>query len=270
MKKLVYILLVIITFNSCSEYQKALKSEDIATRFNLGTELFDAGKYDKAQKLFEPIIPKYRGKPQAEKLNYLYALTFYEERDYAASAYHMRLFADVYPESEKAAELAFLSAKSYYNQSPIFSKEQEATTIAIGKLQEFINAYTDSEFTKEANELVKELDFKLEKKAFSIAKQYNTISDFQASIKSFDNFIFQYPGTSLKEEAMFLRLDSSYKLAINSIEIKKEERLDNAISNYKALKKSFAESKYMEKANVMFEELTKQSQIFKEQKVNSK
>lgn len=270
MKKLIYILIVIISFNSCSEYQKALKNEDVAAKFKLGSELFEAGKYEKAKKLFEQVIPKYRGKPQTQRLMYMFARTFYETKDYPGAAYQMQLFADVYPESEKAPELAFYSAKSYYNQSPIFSKEQNETVVAINKLQEFINRFPNSEYTKTANELVKELEFKLEKKAFSIAKQYNLITDYQASITSFDNFIFQYPGTSLKEEAMFIRLDSAYKLAINSVDRKKEERLNNAILNFNALKKSFAESKYIEEANIMLEELNRQLEQFKEQKVNSK
>ena len=105
------------------------------------------------------------------------------------------------------------------------------------------------------NAIVKELDFKLEKKAFSIAKQYNTISDYQASIKAFDNFLLDYPGSPLKEEAHYYRFDSSYKLAINSVEWKKEERITKAISNFNIFKRYFAESKYLEDATKMEEEL---------------
>ena len=73
MKKFFYLLLIVITFSSCSEYQKALKSEDIAVKFKLGTELYDAGKYGKANRLFAQIVPGYRGKPQAEKLMFMYS-----------------------------------------------------------------------------------------------------------------------------------------------------------------------------------------------------
>jgi len=52
MKKLIYILVIVITFSSCNEYQKALKNEDIAVKFKLGSQLFDAGKFSKANRLF--------------------------------------------------------------------------------------------------------------------------------------------------------------------------------------------------------------------------
>jgi len=255
MKKLIYIIVIITTFSSCNEYQKALKSEDIGTKFKLGTELYEAEKYNKANRLFEQIVPKYRGKPQAQKLMYMYSMTFYKTRDYYTANYQFERFVSSYPESEKVEESAFLGAKSYYHLSPIYSKEQKETVDAIEKLQGFINRFPESEYLSEANILVKELEYKLENKAYSIAKQYNHIEDFEASIKSFDNFILEFPGTSLRENAMFYRLDSAYKLAVNSVPWKKEERLKTAITYFNSLNKAYANSEHKKVADKMNEEL---------------
>ena len=259
MKRLVYIFIIAIIFSSCSEFQKAIKSEDIAVKFSMGTELYDAGKYRKALRLFEQIAPKYRGKPQAQKLMFMKAMSHYNVGDYYTSNYEMERFVNSYPESEKAEEIAFLGAKSYYHLPPIFSKEQKETVEAIEKVQTFINTYPNSTYLEEANKMVKELDFKLEKKAYEIAKQYHTLGphnrDFEAAIKAFDNFILDYPGATHKEQAMFYRLDSAYNLAINSVEQKKEERVKNAIEYYDTFKKRFASSEFIEKANEMNAEL---------------
>ncbi len=255
MKKYIYILVVIIALSSCNEYQKALKSEDVATKFKLGTELYDAGKYSKANRLFVQIVPKYRGKPQAQKLMYMYSMTFYKMRDYYTSNYQFERFVSAYQNSEKVEEIAFLGAKSYYNLSPVYTKEQKETIEAIEKLQEFINRFSESQYLSEANTLVKELEYKLENKAYSIAKQYNRIQDFQASIKSFDNFILDFPGTSLREKAMFYRLDAAYKLAINSVPWKKEERLKTAITYFNSFNKAYTKSEHIQEANKMQEEI---------------
>jgi outer membrane protein assembly factor BamD len=259
MKKLFYILTLTLVFTSCSKYQRALKSEDISEKFSVGTEMFDAGKYNKANRVFIQIVPKYRGKPQAEKLMYMYCMTFYHTGDYYTANYQMERFVSSYPKSEKVEEIAFLAAKSYYNLSPIFSKEQKETIEGIEKLQSFINTYPESEYLPEANKLVKELDYKLEKKAFEIAKQYNLTAphnrDFNAAIKAFDNFLLDFPGSSFKEEALYYRFDSAYKLAVNSVEWKKEQRVKKAITYFNALKKSFAESKRTLEANAMADEL---------------
>jgi outer membrane protein assembly factor BamD len=260
MKNIFYTLLVVLTFSSCSEYQKALKSEDTATKFKLGTELYDAGKYNKANRLFAQIVPGYRGKPQAEKLMFMYSNSFYMMKDYYLSGYQFERFESAYPQSEKAEEALFFSAKSFYNLSPVYSKDQKETNEAIEKLQLFINKYPESQYLPEANKLIQALDYKLEKKAYEIARLYNKIAnfdsaDYEAAIKAFDNFLLDYPGSTFREDAMFYRLDSAHKLAINSVERKREARLKAAIGYFNTFKKAYPESEHFSEAQKMNDEL---------------
>lgn len=259
MKKFLYIFIVALAFNSCGEYQKALKSESVAEKYKMGEALFEEGKWNKANRLFVQIVPKYRGKPQSEKLMYMYSRTFYETRDYYTANYQFERFVSAYPESEKVEEAAFLAAKSYYHLSPAYTKEQKETVEAIEKLQNFINSYPNSALIADANVLVKELDYKLEKKAFEIAKQYNKIGpytrDYQAAIKAFDNFLLNFPGSSFREEAMFFRLDSAYKLAVNSVEWKIKERSENAMAMYQQFIEAYPNSEHLSETSKMHEDL---------------
>ncbi len=270
MKKFLYILITCTLLTACSQYQKVLKNEDIAAKFKMGEDLYNEGKYAKANKLFAQIVPNYRGKPQAEKLMYLYSNSFYKMKEYYTAGYQFERFASSYPKSEKLEEASFLSARSYYMLSPVYSKDQKETKEAIEKLQNFINQFPESEYLPEANKLVKELDYKLEKKAFEIAKQYNTISDYPASVRSFNNFMFDFPGSSFREEALFYRFDSAYKLAINSVEYKntptgvvpiKKERLKEAKEFYDAFKKAYSNSKHIEEVDKMAAVLNDETQI---------
>ena len=255
MKKLVSIVLVLVLFSSCSEYQRVLKEEDIAAKFKMGTALYDAGKYEKANRLFLQIVPKYRGKPQAEKLMYMHSKAFYETKDYFSANYRMERFVEAYPKSERVDEIAFLAAKSYYKLSPIYSKDQEETADAIVKLQDFINRYPDSEFFDQANALVQELDSKLEKKAYEIALQYHTTGpfhrDYNSAITAFDNFLEKFPGTKYKEDALFYKFDSAYQLAVNSVPWKQAERTEKAFTFYKNFIRFFPETKYSEQVESM-------------------
>ena len=260
MKNIFYTLLLVLTFSSCSEYQKALKSEDTAVKFKLGTELYEAGKYNKANRLFAQIVPQYRGKPQAEKLMFMYSNSFYMMKDYYLSGYQFERFETAYPKSEKAEEALFLSAKSFSKLSPVYSKDQKETKEAIEKLQLFINKYPESQYLPEANKLIQALDYKLEKKAYEIARLYNKIAnfdsaDYEAAIKAFDNFLLDYPGSTFREDAMFYRLDSAHKLAINSVERKREARLKAAIGYFNTFKKAYPESEHFQEAQQMNDEL---------------
>ena len=261
MKKLLYSISILILISSCSEYQKALNSDEVSVKFNLGTELYDAEKYSKATRLFAQILPQYRGKPQAQKLTYMQAMCFYNTKDYNSSSYQMERFVNSYPDSEKVEEMAFLGAKSYYLMSPIFSKDSEDTRIAIDKLQECINAFPESEFNDDANKLIFELDYRLELKEFNIALQYNVLTDYQAAIKSFENFLIDFPGSDLREKALYYRFDSAYKLAINSVVWRQKERIENAVSYFNSFKNTYNDSEFLDEMESKISELSEINNI---------
>ena len=101
-KKLVSLFLLVVLVTSCGEYQKALKTEDVAVKFEMATKLYDTGKYNDAIRLIEQIAPAYRGKPQAEKLFYMFSQSYYKTKQYYLAAYQFESFVSGYPKSEKA------------------------------------------------------------------------------------------------------------------------------------------------------------------------
>jgi len=266
MARFFYILLFACVLTSCSEFQKALKSEDIKVKYDVAEKLYEKGKYAKSIRLFEQIAPSYRGKPQAEKLFYMYAQALYKTKQYYTAGYQFESFTAGYPRSEKIEEASLLGAKSYYYLSPRYSLDQVDTYKALDKLQQFIDRFPNSQLMPEANQLVKELNEKLETKAFEIAKQYHATAeyfgDYNAALKTLDNFLIDFPGTPLKEDALFLKYDSSYQLAINSVPSKMLDRLEAAKVNYAALVKFKADTKYKEQADTMLARIDTELQKF--------
>lgn len=139
--------------------------------------------------------------------------------------------------------------------SPVYSLDQTITYETIEKLQKFIDQYPNSDFVADANIIMKELNEKLEQKAFENAKQLNTIGasirNYNTAIVALDNFIYDYPGTKYKEDALYYKYDSAYKLAMNSVQYKKEERLKDAKVMYETLIRFNAETKYKDSADTM-------------------
>ncbi|MCH2196693.1 outer membrane protein assembly factor BamD [Kordia sp.] len=258
MPKFLYLILAVAMLASCSEYQKALKSEDTKVKYQLAERLYKEKKFKKSSRLFEQIVPKFRGKPQGERVTFMYGRTLFEIEEYMVAGYQFERFVRSYPKSDSAQVASYYEAKSYYMQSPRYSIDQTDTYTAINKLQGFINNYPDSEYLDSANEMVEELTTKVEKKAYEIAKQYNTISDFKAAIKATENFLSDFPGTSFREDAMYLRLDAMYNLAIRSFETLMEDRLNEASSAYKSLIKFYPESKYREEADKIMASITEE------------
>ena len=167
---------------------KALKSTDSSVKYAEAEKQYKAKKYRKAVKLFEQIASEYSGKPQGERLYFLQGDAYYQMKQYSLATYPFERLQKIYPRSAKAVEAAFLEAKSLYMQVPTYSVDQTYTYQALEKLQYFMDRYSDSDYAKEANELILNLLTQLQKKEFEIAKQYDLIRDYQAAMKSLDNF----------------------------------------------------------------------------------
>jgi outer membrane protein assembly factor BamD len=250
-KKLVSLFLLVVLVTSCGEYQRALKSEDVAVKFEMATRLYDTGKYNDAIRLIEQIAPAYRGKPQAEKLFYMFSQSYYKTKQYYLAAYQFESFVSGYPKSEKAEEAAYLGAKCFSMLSPVYSLDQIDTFKAIDKFQVFIDSYPNSTYLPEANKSLRELNEKIEKKVYENAKGYHTILDYKSAMVALDNFIADYPGTPYKEDALFYKYDSAYQLAINSVPSKMEERLNISKTAYYSLIKYKPETKHKKIADEM-------------------
>ena len=253
MRTSLLLLFAILLFSSCGQYQKVLKGTDAGAKFAFAESLYVQGKYKKALKLMEQIVPVYRGKPQAEKLMYMYANTYYNLEDFYLAGYQFERFANSYPKSDSVELASYKSAISYYELSPRYSLDQKDTYTGLEKLQAFIDTYPDSEYRMAANEKVGELNYKLEKKAIEIAKQYlktgEALGTYVNAIEAFENFISDYPGSKFREEAFFGRFEAEYELANNSVPRKVNDRLLKALEYYNDFAKYYTESELMIKAN---------------------
>ena len=135
----------------------------------------------------------------------MYADSFYKRKKYLLAAYQYERFLKNYPRSEKAEEALFLKGECHFRESPKYSLDQNETYSALDELQEYIDRYPNGAHLRDANNMVLELLNKLQQKSFEIAKGYDKIRDYQAAIKSFDNFLIDNPGSTFREEAMYYR-----------------------------------------------------------------
>ena len=231
---------------SCSDYQKLLNSDETATKYKQAELYYSSGEYRKANRLFEQLIPKYRGKPQAQRIIFFFADSYFQTKTYYLAAAQYENFIKSYPTSQRIQEATFKAAKSYYFQSPNYSLDQEDTNNATEKLQVFLNLYPNSEYAGEANQMIAELQEKIEKKNFEIAKQYFTIRDYKSAIKANENFISSFPGTKFREEALYTKFKASYLIAVNSIDFKKQDRLEELVQQFNTIIRYYPESLFLE------------------------
>lgn len=263
MRKYVFpaFLLLLISFTGCkSKFEKLRASNNLAKKYEEAVKLYEEEKYSKALILFEDLMLKYRGRSEAEDLYYFNAYTHYRLKDYISARYHFKQFATTFPYSNRAEEARFMSAYSYYLDSPRSSLDQENTRKAIDELQLFVNIYPESERAEEAGDLIQKLRDKLETKAFDNAKLYYNMGfgdDYRASVIALENMLRDYPDTKYAEEAEYLIIKSQYLFADNSYVHRQESRFSEALDYYDEFVEKYPESKYLKELNDLREKSEK-------------
>lgn len=245
--------LLALTQSACTEFYKLQRSTEWEKQFDAAMNYYAEEEYNKANILFEIILPIVRGSEKAEDVEFYYAYTYYQMRQYILSAHYFKKFHDTYRRSKYAEEALYMHAYSLYEQSPNVQLDQTPTQEAISALQLFLNRYPLSENRADASQIINELQQKLELKAFENARQYFTLSRYKAAIVAFNNFERDYPDSAYKEEGAFLKFSCQYEFAKNSLATKQRERYEEAIKFYQDLVDRYPQSEYVSRAENMYD-----------------
>ncbi len=238
--------------SSCSEYQRVLKSRDLNLKLTKADEYFAKENYYKALPIYEELISAFRGTGRAAEVYYKYAYCEYNLGDLIMANYRFDNFTKTFPNSDKVEECAFMAAYCSYVISPRSSLDQTATFQAVDELSLFMNLYPNSTLVDSCNTLLDELRIKLEKKSYDTAKLFLKTSKYKAAIVTFENALQDFPDTDYKEDILFYSLKSHYKLAVNSVQTKKEQRLKDTLKAYVKFADSFPTSSLLRRAEDMY------------------
>ncbi len=270
--KYVVLLLLLVMASGCSKFRKMMKTADWQAKYAAALEYYEEEEYYKASQLLENILPIIRGTAEAELGNFYFAYCHFHQRQYILSAHYFKTFVEIYGRSEYVMEAAFMRAYSLYKQSPKYSLDQTSTYEAVAALQNFINQYPYAEYSKQADELIDELQVKLERKAYDNAKlfyQIKGIKGFQPALVTFDNFQKNFPDSKFNEEIMYLVVETQYNYAKQSTYRKQEERFREAIEKYELMLERYPESPFLKDAGEIYQKSIEELAKFADQKNKS-
>jgi outer membrane protein assembly factor BamD len=243
--RFVPVIIALIFLSSCSKgITKILKSPDPEYKLRVAEKYFVQKKYSKAQVLFEDVMPYYKTRPEFQDIYYKYAYCAYNQMDYLNAENLFKTFLEIFPNSAKAEEMAYMRAYSYYKQSPKPELDQTNTIKAMGMMQVFINTHPGSEKNKEATAIIETCRAKLETKDYKGAVLYYNMSQFRAAGVAFTTLINQYPESAKLDEYKLMAIKSYYRFAELSVEEKKAERYEQVIDECHQFVDRFPESKF--------------------------
>jgi outer membrane protein assembly factor BamD len=262
MRSLAVFLLALFTLTSCSFYQKTIKSlglakgskgeksfskvmksKDVDFKLRMAEKYYLRKDYNRAQQLYQDLFSVLKGSPQFEDLYYKFAYCSFYLKDYANAENLFKGFVEVFPNSPKAEEMDYMRAYTFYMQSPKPDLDQTNTTKAMGFMQAFINTHPGSPKIKDATDIIDKCRAKLELKDFKNAELYYNLGQFKAAGIVFNILMNTYPDSEKSDQYKLFVIKSDYEYAKMSIEDKKEDRLEQVITDCNDFLDRFPDSK---------------------------
>ncbi|MDC8105838.1 outer membrane protein assembly factor BamD [Chryseobacterium sp. PTM-20240506] len=263
MKKYILGLFAIAVISSCaSQQEKALKSADKAFILKAANENFAKKKWKNALALYDRLANLVAGTDDFPNVGFNTAYANYYDKNYKLAGHQFKNFAVSFPKDPRAEEAAYMSALCYYEGSMDYNLDQSSTELAVNELQDFLNNYPNSERSKNINQLIDELTYKLEFKSYENARQYYKMGDYKSATVALENVLEDFPSTKLRPKIYDYMMKSRYLLAQNSVYGLKEERIESAIAFTRQVEKELPNTEYSKTAVDLREKLDKEKQNF--------
>ncbi len=248
-----FLVVVLISFllGACSNYNQILKGDDYQGKFKLANEMYEDKNYDRCIILYEQVYQHSPKTDEGEVAYYRLAKSYYQMEDFYMAGYYFSAYIQRFPYSVKNEEALFLTALCSVQNSPEYSLDQTETLTAINNVQQFVDRYPNSNLVDSCNHVIDRLRLKLEVKEFEKVKAYSRTQYFRAAVTAADLFCDNFPLSNFKEETIYLAVKNSVSFALNSIDSKKKERIEESIERYRNFAFEYPDSRYIRELDVL-------------------
>ncbi|MDR2237514.1 MAG: outer membrane protein assembly factor BamD [Chryseobacterium sp.] len=263
MKKYILGLFAVAVIASCvSQQERAMKSADKNFILKAANENFAKKKWKNALALYDRLTNLVAGTDDFPNVGFNTAYANYYDKNYKLAGHQFKNFAVNFSKDPRAEEAAYMSALCYYEGSMDYNLDQSTTETAINELQDFLNNYPNSERSKNIGQLIDELSYKLEFKAYENARQYFKMGEYKAANVALENVLEDFPSTKLRPKIYDYIMKSRYELATKSVYDLKDERIESALSYVKMVEKELPGTEYAKTATDLKGKLEKEKQNF--------
>ena len=236
---------VLAAASSCkSQYELLLNSQDVDAKYKAAFEYFNAGKYNKAAALFESMAVFTNGTERDDTVQYFWGLSNYKYKDYYTAETNFKKFLDNYPRSSFASDAMYMRIDCLFRQTLRWELDQSPTYRALQEISQFQLEHPDSEHYEKCTEMSKQLNDRLDKKAYEAARLYYKMEDYKASRVALRNVIKDDAENIYREHILYHIAMSSYKYANLSVRDKQKERYLVFIDDYLNFIGEYPESNY--------------------------
>ncbi len=239
--------------SSCkSEYEALLNGNDVDAKYAAAFDYFNHGKYSRAAQLFESLSVLTSGTERDDTVQYYWGLSNYRYKDYYTAETNFSKFLISFPRSPFAEEASFLRIDCLYRSTLRYELDQVPTHNAIGVITQYLAENPGNTHTAICKKMLKELNDRLDKKAYENARLYYKMEDYKAAHVAFKNVLKDDAENIYREDILYYLAKSSYKYASMSVESKQKERYLTFVDDYYNFIGENPDSEYRKELDVLY------------------
>jgi len=226
---------------------------------------YDNKAWLSAARIFEELYPLSIGTPIGDTILFLFADSYFQNRDYQMAALHYKEYTRRYPGTDRTELAAFNAVKAMYYNSPAYNLDQFVTILAIDEINLFIQQYPYSKYIEECNEILDEMRNKLAKKEMETVKMYYELGYYEATQIMARNFMKNYSSSKYAPEVLFILIRNNYEFAKKSIEYKRYNRYKDCLEVFTTMLLQYPENSFFANSKKIANEAENQIKKFDEQ-----
>lgn len=251
--RILLIVLAVLTFSSCSKFNKLLKSPDVDAKYAKALEYFYARDYGKANTLFNDILPNTVGTFREDTVMFYMGKSLFNSGEYDLASEMMDSFRNKFLQSSFLEESEFIYAFGLYKAKQTAERDQTATQRAIIAFNEYLNRYPESVKADDVRTMIIEMMDMLYFKTYNNAAIYYKLGQYNAAVTALRSALKRSPEIPYKQEMMYLICKSWYAYAEGSIEGRQLDRYLKMMDSYYNYKTEYpGETKYDKELAQMF------------------
>lgn len=243
----------VLAASSCkSQYDTLLSSNDVDTKYKAAFDYFNKGKYQKSAALFESMSVLTDGTERDDTVQYYWGLSNYRYKDYVTAEANFNRFVNNFPRSPFAEEARFLRIDCLYKSTYRYELDQAPTKVAIASINEYEKDYGSNLHKDDCDAMLKDLNGRLDRKAFEGARLYYNMEDYKAARVAFRNTLKANSENIYREDILYYIAKSSYKYAQLSIASKQRDRYLTFMDDYLNFMSENPQSKYSKELKTLY------------------
>ena len=171
------------------------------TRFDDGLAFFEEEKYVKASQQFNIIVERASHTDLGDDALFFLAESYFLNKDYDLALVEFEKLVSRMGFSPYIEKSRWRICETLLLLSPNFYHDQDSSKKAISQIQEFLDDFPNSEYSKDADKLINELRTRLAEKNIETGKLYVKLKAYDSAIVSYKIVINEFYDTKFFNEA---------------------------------------------------------------------